>query len=277
MANKDYDLGRPGFDLNTRQPNDTTFRVNSCGQLYPIRDAALPSGVNPPPGAGPSTPTQVLVAPNNRLVFDVDFFGLTVRSFRLLANGRLAPTDATIIPPTESPTPGNPFQKPIPLGLQTHPKAPILYVGCVLDQKIAIYQYNPRNGVLRFLRSLVGTGDALLGVCWLNTNKAGTRLYTAGNFNNTLTVTDISNPTEPVILQTVTLAQGLKNASPFQISLDPAERYPGRRHPEGERRAIGPDRQLGPGPEHRRQRPADPDRRRLPPPAPSRPQGVVAR
>ena len=47
----------------------------------------------------------------------------------------------------------------------------------------------------------------------------GTRLYTANNFNNTVSVLDIKDPRRPTLIQTVTLKQDLRNASPNQIAL----------------------------------------------------------
>jgi 6-phosphogluconolactonase (cycloisomerase 2 family) len=229
VANKDYDLGRPGFNAALRRPNLATFRVSPQGRLTPISAVnANPDGVLVNGGLGPRNPvpTQALVSSNGRVVFDANFFGFRVNSYRLRPNGRIEIADSQPIPAGESPTAGNPFQAPIPLGLQIHPKASVLYVGFVLDQKIGVFDYNQSTGSLSFVRSVTGTGDALVGVCWLVTNSRGTRLYGANNFNNTITVLGIDDPRNPVVLQTVTLAQGVGDtASPFQIALDPSGRF----------------------------------------------------
>ncbi|MFO0952986.1 MAG: beta-propeller fold lactonase family protein [Isosphaeraceae bacterium] len=233
VVNKDYDLGRPGFNALTRHPNNTSFLITKQGKLLPIPGATVLATPAPGTGPGVSVPTQSLVSNGGRVVFDTDFFGLHLKSFRILPGGQLALADSQTLPASESPSAGNPFGLAIPLGLQVHPKTNVLYVGFVLDQRIGVYEYNELTGRMTFLRSVVATGDALVGVCWLVTNKQGTRLYATGNFNNTIAVLDISDARNPRLLQTVTLAQGMGNptpnfpgnAAPFQIALDPAGKF----------------------------------------------------
>ncbi|HEX8203360.1 MAG TPA: beta-propeller fold lactonase family protein [Isosphaeraceae bacterium] len=231
VANKDYDLGRSGFNPALRRPNYTTLRVTPQGRLLPIPRATIVADPDGGFGPGSPNPTQMLVAhdvarqgrrvnPSGRLVFDVDFFGLMIHSFALRPNGRLVPVQSQMLPSSESPVPGiNSFGLPIPLGQQVHPTQPVLYLGQVLDQKLAVYTYDAA-GRFQFVRSLPGAGD---GICWFVTNAAGTRLYSANNFDNSVAVFDISDAQNPVKLQNFSLAD--PDGLAFQIAIDPAGQF----------------------------------------------------
>ena len=65
----------------------------------------------------------------------------------------------------------------------------------------------------RCVRSVPNAGQ---GICWIRSNKSGTRLYTTDTTTNQVSVYDASDPEFPVEIQTLTL-QGVGNA--FQISL----------------------------------------------------------
>ena len=213
VANKDYDLGRPGFNPATRQGNYTSFKVNRTGQLVPVPGSTIPAG--PVGGVGPpnAVPSQMLISKDGRVAFDANFFGLTLRSFQIDAQGRLHAADSQTIPP---PGGTNGLGLGVPLGLQIHPTQPILYVGFVLDEAFGVYTFD-QTGKLTFVKAVTGVGS---GPCWFLTNAAGNRLYTSNNFDNSVSVFDISNPLNPVKMQQVTLAQGKAAASPFQLALD---------------------------------------------------------
>lgn len=63
-------------------PNYTTFRVTSQGRLVPVPD----STISVVPG---SVPSQAAISSLSPLVFEADFFGGVLQSFRLPPNGRL--------------------------------------------------------------------------------------------------------------------------------------------------------------------------------------------
>jgi 6-phosphogluconolactonase (cycloisomerase 2 family) len=218
VANKDYDLGRPGFNPDTRQPSYATFKVAANGRLTPID--TIPAGPAGGVGPGHSTPTQVLVTPNGKVVFDATFFGLKVRSFEL-NKGHLSTGDEQGIP---SPGGTNGLKLPVPLGLQVHPRLPILYVGFVLDNAFGVYTYDP-DGTLHFQRAILKTGDDTGGPCWFLVNSAGTRMYVSNNFENTIAVYDLADPLNPRRIQLVPLPQGPSNAAPFQIALDAKDNF----------------------------------------------------
>ncbi len=218
VANKDYDLGRPGFNPATRQGSYTSFRVNGRGQLVQVPNSTLPAG--PVGGVGPmhAVPSQALISRDGRTFYDANFFGLQVRSFNILPDGRILPAAAMMLPP---PAGTSKLKLPVPLGLQVHPTQPILYVGFVLDKAFGVYVLG-ENGVMVFVKAVSISGS---GPCWLLTNDAGTRLYTCNNFDNTVSVFDITSPFDPVLLQQVRLPQGLNAASPFQLAFDRQNRF----------------------------------------------------
>jgi hypothetical protein len=132
---------------------------------------------------------------------------------------------------------GNSPARRLPLGLFLHPKAPVLYVGFVSFNTLGVYSFTPAGrrrppGRLRFERAVTPAGD---GICWFAANDAGTRLYSSNNFDNTVSVFDISEPLNPVRLQTKSLELGQRvppagvtqigAAAPFQLALDPAEEF----------------------------------------------------
>jgi DNA-binding beta-propeller fold protein YncE len=221
-------------------PNYTTFRVTPRGRLLPIPRAAVPV----PNG---SEPSQALLTRDGRLLFGADFafsvppgFGLTrldrgvLRSFLVQPNGRLRPVEAQALP--ESVFGASPARR-LPLGLFVHPKASVLYVGFVSFNTLGVYSFTPVGrrqspGRLRFERAVTPAGD---GICWFEANAAGTRLYSSNNFDNTISVFDISQPLNPVRLQTKLLELGQRvpppgvtqigAAAPFQLVLDPDEQF----------------------------------------------------
>jgi DNA-binding beta-propeller fold protein YncE len=222
VANKDYDLGRPGFNPATRQGSYTSFRVNASGQLSQFPLSAIPAG--PVGGVGPHhpTPTQALISKDGRLAFDANFFGLEVKSFRILPGGQLQPSSFLTPPgPPLSLAGTNMLGLPVPLGLQVHPTQPVLYVGFVLDKSFGVYVFG-QQGQMGFFKAVSGVGS---GPCWFVTNDAGTRLYISNNFDNSVSVYDITNALNPVKLQQITLAQGPSNAAPFQLALDKQNRF----------------------------------------------------
>ena len=214
VANKDFDLGRTGFSATTHEGSYATFRVTPGGQLSVMPLSLIPAGPITVIGPPSPTPSQALVTPGGHLAFDSNFFGLMLRSFTIDANGHLAAADSQpIAPPNAGP--------PVPLGLQLHPTQPILYVGFVLAQEVGVFTFDSQ-GKLTFVRTIPDSGK---GPCWLLVNAAGTRLYISNNFDNTVVVYDLSTPLNPVQIQSVTLPQGLANASPFQLTLDRNEHF----------------------------------------------------
>ncbi|AFY44106.1 beta-propeller fold lactonase family protein [Nostoc sp. PCC 7107] len=202
----------PTQEANDSLPNYTTFRVTPRGRLIPIPNstASVPRG---------SLPTQALISPNKRLLFGMDGGTGLLRSYQILPNGRLqqSPNSPQQLPPAAFPP--NPLG--LTLGLQVHPRQPILYVGFTLSNQLGVYSYEP-DGDLHLLRTVPNSGRA---ICWLVTNRAGTRLYTTNPLDNSVTVYDIGrNPSSPVEIQRVVL-RGEMGTGGAQLTLDSTESF----------------------------------------------------
>ena len=228
----------PGGTGGTNRPNYTTFRVGSDGSLSRVAG----STVQVRPG---SSPTQALISRDGRFVFGDNFlthpidelfpgssalvppFGSELESFRVTADRKLVRN----APAQPSPLPGLADQ--YILNMQIHPTRNIVYAAFVVSNKIGVYTYD-NNGRLSFVRAESTTGA---GLCWLVTNKAGTRMYGTNFATNSIAVFDISNPLHPVEIQDVPL-KGPKGAHPlapnfpsqfntvaFQIAISPDDRF----------------------------------------------------
>jgi len=211
VVNKNRDPQNPSQEASNSLPNYTVFRVTRRGRLIPVpwSTISLPLG---------SDPTQALVSTNKQLLFGADQFAGVLRSLRILPQGRLleAPNSPLPLPASEFIGTGRP---PIPLGLQVHPRLPILYVGFVTINRLGVYTYNPSTGALNFVKTVANSGQA---PCWIITNKAGTRLYTTNSVDNSVTVYNIADPTTPVQIQRVVL-NGVGSA--VQLALDETESF----------------------------------------------------
>ena len=62
-----------------------------------------------------------------------------------------------------------------------------------------------------------------IDICWLRTNKAGTRLYSSESVTNTLTVYDTTDALNPVQIQHVTL--NVPDGFVINIELDPTGEF----------------------------------------------------
>ncbi len=207
IASQSGDFGRPSTIL----PNYTTMHVGWEGNLVPIsddtNDTSRPFQSTVSVAAG-SSPSQAYFASGTNLLFGADFLGGLLQHFQLDGQGQLHSLPPIALPASEfgATTPR------LPLGLWSNPKQPILYVGYVTANRIGVYRYN-EEGELNFLRTVPNAGQ---GICWIRSNKSGTRIYTSDTATNLISVYDSTDPEEPIEIQTLTLA-GVGNA--FQISL----------------------------------------------------------
>ncbi len=221
VVNADYDIRRPGFDVSKREPNHTSFRIDPNGKLIPIPHSTIIAGQGGSFGPGNSLPSQALVAPGGRQVFDADSFGTAVASFSVATSGRLEFSASSNTPASEFvpfPILPNPAGRPNVLGLAVHPRKNILYAGFVFEGRAAVYTYDP-TGEVQFVHSV----DAGLGVCWFAINAAGDRVYTVNTLLNTISVLDTSDPLNPVKIQDFQLAGPTVGAQ--QASLDSRGEY----------------------------------------------------
>ncbi|MBR8840625.1 MAG: beta-propeller fold lactonase family protein, partial [Stigonema ocellatum SAG 48.90 = DSM 106950] len=211
--NRNKDRENPTQDVSGSFPNYTAFRVTPKGRLIPIPNSTIS-------GPTDSRPTQALISPDNRFLFGIDRGVGQLRSFKIDKEGRLreSPNSPQPVPASEFPPAGTQVTG---LGLQTHPKRPILYVGFFTINRLAVYSYDRQTGELTFLKSVPNSGRL---VCWIAVNRAGTRLYTSNFGDNSVSVYDIAkDPTTPVEIQNVKLnGSGSGNAN---LTLDPTESY----------------------------------------------------
>ncbi len=206
VVNQDNDPGQPGLFL----PSYSTLQVAPNGSLKNIRGAMFPVDLG-------SNPTQAyLPYGGDKLVFGCDFLGGILRSFQLQSDGSLSLVTAQALPPDEFALTGAP---PLPLGLWSSPNARLLYVGFVTINRMGVYKYN-KQGQFEFIRTVPNSGK---GICWIRSNKEGTRLYTSNTADPSISVYDTSfDPSEPIEIQRVVL-NGQSNA--YQITLDPSEEW----------------------------------------------------
>jgi hypothetical protein len=205
IINQDLD---PAQNAPGTFPSIVTRHVTGDGRIvkFPADTTiSLPLG---------SAPSQALTANNRPFVFDAQFLGGRLTSYRLFPNGRLLANSPQPLPASESVG----ATAPLPLGLWANPNARQLYVGFVTVNKLGVYTWD-EDGVPIFERTVANSGTA---ICWLRTNRAGTRLYTANTGSSTVSVYDTTDPAEPKEIQAI---QTSGPGALFQLALDPTERF----------------------------------------------------
>lgn len=205
VVNKNED---PNQNTAQSLPNYTTFRVTPEGKLIPIPRSTVSVALG-------SSPSQALTPRSAPVVFSTDFLGGLLESFVIDHNGRLLRNPPQTLP--DSVFAGSTAPR-LPLGLAVHPLFPVLYVGFTPIGRIGVYRYDA-NAHLDFVQAIADSGAA---VCWLTVNKAGTRLYASNTGDNSITVYDLSNPTDPVEIQHVILRGP---GSSFQFALNNDDTY----------------------------------------------------
>jgi 6-phosphogluconolactonase (cycloisomerase 2 family) len=217
VANKNLDPQDLSRDASGSLPNYTSFRVTQRGRLIPRFTFEVPVG---------SAPEAIVISPDEKFLFSVEQFGQMVRAFRILRNGRLSESINSPLSGFSSIANTTPVG---PVGIEVHPKLPFVYIGYPLSSKVGVYSYNDYTGELTFLKVVSNSGQA---ICWLYANEAGTRLYTAESFSNSVSVYDLAEPSNPVEIQhlilqgsNLPLVNGLTQVGPVNIALDPTESF----------------------------------------------------
>lgn len=189
-------------------PNYTVFNIEASGQLTPLAGSTITTKVG-------ASPAHAYVAPNQRLLFVDDFLAFmppnptgTLRAFAIGSDGKLTAAPGT---PVTLPLDANGMMSGA-LGLWSHPTQNVLYVGIPMQNRIAVYNYDGTTGALTYRTSIDAgiPGVPNAAVCWLRTNKAGTRLYSLNSGESSVSVFDLANPLAPSLTQTLVL----KNAGP---------------------------------------------------------------
>jgi hypothetical protein len=208
VANKSGDPSRP----TTILPNYTTLVIGENGSLKIENDKTndtsrrFDSTISVATGGSPE---QVHAIQGTDLVFGNDFLANLLEHFQSDWIGgihQLAPLalPASLFSDTVTPR--------IPQGMWNHPVLPYLYVGVPLVNKLAVYSFDG-FGNLTFIHAVPNQGST---ICWLRTNRWGSRLYSTETGSNSVGVYDLSDPENPVQLQEFKLS-GVGNA--FQLSL----------------------------------------------------------
>lgn len=253
VANRNEDPAQLDALRGAANSSYVSFKMNKNGSLDLVSVSELNDG---------HKSTQVLVSSRNRqIVFGNDFqvdadfdgdgtvsklFGSEpnvrgrINAFRLSNNpGQLQLADRQALPETVSPAPDVPT---VPLGLWDHPKKNLLYVGLVTRNQLGVFRYDD-NAKLSFVSAVPNSGQ---DICWLKTNKRGTRLYAVNNLPrdgqgdqaSTITVFDIAgrnaeNPKEidrialPLPLGTFINNRNIAqpNSTAFQFAIDDREKF----------------------------------------------------
>jgi hypothetical protein len=205
VVNKNGDTPR----VSNTFPNYATFRIHHNGAISPEPISKVDVALG-------SSPTQALLVPGTDLMFGADLFGGLLQSFQVDEDGRLHQNAALSLPTSDFAN----AAPPLPDGLWTHPRLPLLYAGYVAANRVGVFRYN-EDGRLHFIRTVANNGVA---ICWIRVNRSGTRMYTSNTVSasgdtSTMSVYDLSDPENPVEIQTPELI-GQGNVRQFEMSTD---------------------------------------------------------
>jgi 6-phosphogluconolactonase (cycloisomerase 2 family) len=207
VANKAQDGVR---DLSSVRPNYTSFHVRADGSLSgPISTIAVPAG---------SSPLQAYVTPDAKVMISSEETGV-FRAFRIGPGGRLrqGPGSPARLPDAVFPG-GRRAPNVWPAGLESHPRAKILYAQLANLSETIVYRWDDQAR-LTFVRALANPHSFL--PCWTHVNRQGTRMYTGNAGSDNLSVFDIRDPTHPREIQSIRLnAPG----NPWNFQIDPTGR-----------------------------------------------------
>jgi hypothetical protein len=210
VSNKAQDGVR---DLSKEAPNYTTFTVAADGKLTPIAG----STINAKPG---SSPTDASVPARGGVAFGTEESG-PIRSFSISRQGVLTQAPGSPYdPPAQAYAAGFDPAKQFALGVATHPKQNLVYMGLPTIPSLAVYSFSPATGALRFISSTPVQGAYL--PCWIQITKDGHWLYTSNADTGNVTVFDISSPTKPKQIQTLTYQTP---GNPWNIQLSPDDKF----------------------------------------------------
>lgn len=130
----------------------------------------------------------------------------------------------------------------MPLGIWSHPKQDLLFVGLVTRNELGVFHFT-KEGDMHFRGSVANSGQ---DICWVLPNKKGTRLYTINNLPRsdlnqkagTISTYDISGdyaakPVEIGVLEVPLPGDWFVNnrnfqqpdSTPFQCALSPDEQF----------------------------------------------------
>jgi DNA-binding beta-propeller fold protein YncE len=221
----------PGGGGGTNVPNYAVFRMNGNGALELMSKLPLVPG---------SSPTQALVSPNGKLMFDTHLFEVpfdntgfppfippfssVLHSYRIGDDGKLTPAGVANLPA--------PFP-PFILGLQAHPKQKVIYVGLVVAGYLGAYTYDD-SGAMTFVGAAAGSPNN--GICWIAVSPDAKYVFTSDAITDHVDIFSIANPTQPQFVGTLDLGGPRKlvnfptdatiwSTTPFQLQNSPDGRF----------------------------------------------------
>lgn len=251
VVNQNGDPNRPALQTS-QQPNFVEFETNRDGKLRLVPNAtvSLPHQ---------STPTQALISPSGNFLFGdllsgVPFpsgtpaiapflpaAGSALQSFRLTGKEQLiqAANSPMAPPPHAQAAPSIP-QSRYTLGMDVHPRMPVVYVGYVVTNRLGVFTYDG-TGAMHFVTD-VALGPNDITICWIKVSPDGKWVFTSNAGSNSIDIFDISGtvkpgsgPLSPVLVQSLNLAvpagvpdlpviAGVFNhpTVSFQIEVDPS-------------------------------------------------------
>jgi 6-phosphogluconolactonase (cycloisomerase 2 family) len=176
----------------TRRPVITVSKILPNGALSSLVDPriVLPTTAQP---------SQALTTNTKPFIFTAEFPGDgSLRAFYESKDGQLRQTDHVLLPME---TIKGKATQPLPLGLWAHPTQPYLYVGFVNTSELGVYHWTA-TGKLDFVTKVPNKGKA---ICWLRVSTDGKYLYTANTASESMSVYDLTDPTNPVEIQDVVI------------------------------------------------------------------------
>jgi 6-phosphogluconolactonase (cycloisomerase 2 family) len=221
VVNKNEDtLQMPNNDL----PNYTAFHVQSDGTLNHLVGSTRNT-------LSKASPSQALVTPDGTLLFGADFLVPMTHPGSGSLRSFMAGAGLNDSPGSPQALPGDPMTA-LPLGLWLHPHEQILYVGFPARSRLGVYKYES-SGALSYVTEVSNSGAA---ICWLRTNRDGSRLYSLNSLSNSISVYNTQDPQAPSEMQHFPLSypgpmftnvQGMMQitSGPFGEELSPDGRF----------------------------------------------------
>jgi hypothetical protein len=222
VVNKNDDPG--GQKAFGNQGSVMTFKMAANGSLTPVPNSTIlfptargNEGVFP---GQTTTPSQVLVVGDGKLIFVNDFFAGMIRPFIVNPDGTLKAGKAFDIRSLGiGVLPINGRNFPFTLGLMNYPGKNILYAGILFENKVGVFMYNTKNGKLKFVRTAINSGST---VCWFVVSKDGKHMWTSNQASNSASTYDLADPLTPKEIQVVNF-QGC--GEPSQLAVSPDEEW----------------------------------------------------
>jgi len=189
VGNRNEDPLRLALLRGAARPTVVAFRIAGNGALratgaavytaggLPIEALQLPFAPSTVFGVGSRNDVEGVGPPNGGRWATADAVASSMQTFRLRQRGGLASLLPWYLTPNtgmvHQADPANPLQSEPVIGVATHPRLRLLYVGTPASRTITALSYGT-SGTLRSLSVAAGSGRA---PCWMRTSPDGRYLY----------------------------------------------------------------------------------------------------